>query len=81
MIDKYSELIELIKSLENDFEKFYVRGQSAAGTRLRKGLSELKRKAQEIRNEIKEIKTSKKKHDHDTDSTGLKIKKGDKDEI
>ena len=45
------ELIEMAKSLEEDNRKFYG-GNNAAGTRLRKGLQEIKKKAQSMRNEI-----------------------------
>jgi len=45
------ELIELARSLEEDNRKFYG-GNNAAGTRLRKGLQEIKKKAQSMRNEI-----------------------------
>ena len=45
------ELIELAKSLEEDNRKFYG-GNNAAATRLRKGLQEIKKKAQSMRNEI-----------------------------
>ena len=60
MSEKYNELVEFINSLEVDVHKFYVKGQAAAGTRLRKGLSELKRKAQDIRNEVQEVKAQRK---------------------
>jgi len=60
MHQKYQELIDFIQSLEPDIEKFYTKGQSAAGTRLRKGLSELKKKAQELRNDIQAVKVSRK---------------------
>lgn len=60
MHEKYQALIDFIKSLESDVEKFYTKGQSAAGTRLRKGLSELKKKAQELRNDIQAVKASRK---------------------
>lgn len=60
MHQKYQELIDFIQSLEPDIEKFYTKGQSAAGTRLRKGLSELKKKAQELRNDIQAVKASRK---------------------
>jgi hypothetical protein len=60
MHQKYQELIDFIQSLEPDIEKFYSKGQSAAGTRLRKGLSELKKKAQELRNDIQAVKASRK---------------------
>ncbi|MBN1302750.1 MAG: histone H1 [Melioribacteraceae bacterium] len=60
MAQKYYDLIEYLKSLEADVLKFYEKGQSAAGTRVRKGLSELKKKAQDIRNDVQEIKASRK---------------------
>jgi hypothetical protein len=60
MSEKYQALIEYLKSLEIDVVKFYEKGQSAAGTRLRKGLSEVKKQAQDIRNEIQAVKTDRK---------------------
>ena len=60
MQQKYLDLIEFIKSLEPDVEKFYTKGQSAAGTRLRKGLSDLKKKAQDLRNDIQAVKADRK---------------------
>lgn len=62
MIEKYYELIEFLKSLEQDAVKFYEKGQAAAGTRLRKGMSDVKTKAQEIRIQIQDIKTEKKEN-------------------
>ena len=60
MNQKFLDLIEFIKSLEPDVEKFYTKGQSAAGTRLRKGLSDLKKKAQDLRNDIQTVKADRK---------------------
>ncbi len=60
MSDKYNRMIEHLKSMEKDVEKFYVKGQNAAGTRLRKALSELKKMAQEMRVEIQETKAQRK---------------------
>lgn len=60
MNQKFLDLIEFIKSLEPDVEKFYTKGQSAAGTRLRKGLSDLKKKAQDLRNDIQAVKADRK---------------------
>lgn len=59
-MQKYHNLIEFVKTLEGDVVKFYEKGQSAAGTRLRKGLSELKRLAQDIRNEVQDVKAQRK---------------------
>jgi len=49
-----------LKSLEPDVVKFYEKGQAAAGTRLRKGLSDLKKKSQDIRNDIQALKAERK---------------------
>jgi hypothetical protein len=53
---KFSEVKSLIASLEADAEKFYTKGNSAAGTRVRKGMQELKNLAQAIRLEVQESK-------------------------
>jgi hypothetical protein len=55
-MQKFQELKNLIASLEGDFDKFYNKGNSAAGTRVRKGMQELKNVAQEIRSEVQELK-------------------------
>lgn len=60
MSEKYQQMIEHLKNLENDVHKFYDKEQAAAGTRVRKGLSELKKMAQDMRNEIQDIKTQRK---------------------
>lgn len=44
--------------LESDFEKFYDKKNSAAGTRVRKGMQELKNLAQSIRTEVQNAKNS-----------------------
>jgi len=45
-------------SLEGDFEKFYDKNNSAAGTRVRKGMQELKNMAQQIRTEVQDMKNT-----------------------
>lgn len=55
-MQKFQDLKNLIASLENDAEKFYSKGNSAAGTRLRKGMQELKNMAQIIRSEVQDLK-------------------------
>ena len=59
-MEKYHQLIQYLQSLEPDVAKFYEKGQSAAGTRVRKGLSELKKMAQDMRNEIQSVKSQRK---------------------
>jgi len=53
---KFDELKKLVTSLETDADKFYNKANSAAGTRVRKGMQDLKNIAQAIRLEIQETK-------------------------
>lgn len=55
-MSRFSELRDLLTTFEKDFIKFYEKGNKSAGTRVRKHMNELKRKAQDIRKEIQEIK-------------------------
>ena len=57
-MERFNELQALIASFEHDFDKFYVKGNKSAGTRVRKAMNELKKKAQEIRLEVQGMKTS-----------------------
>ena len=57
---KLEDLTQAVRNLEADFIKFYEKEQAAAGTRLRKGLSELRKLAQDARKEIQETKASRK---------------------
>ncbi len=57
-MNRYEELAALLESMKNDFAKFYKEGNKAAGTRVRKGMLELRNKAQDIRKEVQEIKSS-----------------------
>jgi hypothetical protein len=53
---RYDELKEYVESLERDFNQFYDKGNKAAGTRVRKGMQEIKKMAQDIRVEIQDKK-------------------------
>jgi hypothetical protein len=57
-MSRFSEVKNLVLSLEGDFEKFYDKGNQAAGTRVRKGMQELKNLAQEIRTEVQDKKNA-----------------------
>lgn len=59
-MEKYHDLVRFVQSLETDFQKFYEKGQSAAGTRVRKGLSELRKLCQEVRNDVQTVKAQRK---------------------
>ena len=56
MKNRFEEIKDAIVSLEEDFSKFYEKGNSAAGTRVRKGMQDLKNLAQDIRVEVQDIK-------------------------
>ena len=55
-MNKFEEVKNLILSLESDFEKFYDKHNQAAGTRVRKGMQDLKNMAQDIRIEVQNMK-------------------------
>ncbi len=55
-MDRFQELVELVQTFKEDFDKFYQRHNKSAGVRLRKHMASLKRKAQEIRNEVQDVK-------------------------
>ena len=56
--NRFDEVKELVLSLEADFVKFYEKGNQAAGTRVRKGMQDLKNLAQDIRVEVQQIKNN-----------------------
>ncbi|SFA41051.1 hypothetical protein SAMN04488511_102229 [Pedobacter suwonensis] len=58
-MEKFGKIKELIASVEADVEKFYNANNGAAGTRVRKGMQDLKTLAQEIRAEVTEKKNTK----------------------
>lgn len=58
-MEKFAKVKELVASIEADADKFYNNGNSAAGTRVRKGMQDLKVLAQEIRTEVTEQKNAK----------------------
>lgn len=52
------ELISLLENIREDHEKFFERGNNAAGTRVRKAMQEAKAIAQELRLEVQEAKNT-----------------------
>ncbi len=58
-MDKYSELLGLVTSRKDDFEKFYDKSNGAAGTRIRKGLQDIAAFSKTTRIEVQEIKNKK----------------------
>lgn len=59
-MEKFLKVKELLASVEADIEKFYNGGNSAAGTRVRKAMQDLKVLAQDIRAEVTELKSKQK---------------------
>jgi hypothetical protein len=54
IMEKFKAVKELLASAETDAEKFYNKGNSAAGTRLRNTMQQLKVAATDIRREVLE---------------------------
>jgi hypothetical protein len=67
-IDKYDELLKLLTeevevdgkkfNLKEDFEKFFIRGNKTAGTRIRRMMQEVKKLSQEVRNDVQTYKSN-----------------------
>lgn len=56
---QYQQLKKVLEDMEVDFFKFYDKKNTAAGTRIRLGMQELKNQANDIRKEVQELKKSK----------------------
>jgi hypothetical protein len=66
-LDKYDALVKLVTEgveidgkkydLKEDFEKFFIRSNKTAGTRIRKMMQELKKISQEIRADVQDYKS------------------------
>ncbi len=57
MSDIYHALRDKIQEIEEDVQKFYEKGNKAAGTRIRKAMQEVKALAQDVRNDIQAKKS------------------------
>lgn len=55
-MSRFDQLKTMVMEMEDDFSKFYDKDVQAAGTRVRKGMQDLKNIAQEIRLEVQDIK-------------------------
>ena len=58
MANRFSELQQAVADMEDDFRKFFDKGNKAAGTRIRKGMQDLKKMAQDIRTDVQNMKKS-----------------------
>jgi hypothetical protein len=54
-----SEMINLLESVRNDYDKFYDSGNASAGTRVRKAMQQVKTTAQEVRVHVQSTKNNK----------------------
>ena len=72
MANPFSKIKDLIHSLEEDFEKSYDKGNAAAGTRVRKGMQELKNHATSIRKEVQDMKNTTKTNGASSSEAGDK---------
>ena len=59
-MNRFDELKNLVMSLEGDFDKFYNKQNQAAGTRVRKGMQDLKVLAQDIHSQVQNMKNNEK---------------------
>jgi hypothetical protein len=55
-VARYEELKKLVAAMEADFTSFFLKGNKAAGTRVRNAMQELKTFAQAVRTEVQAIK-------------------------
>jgi hypothetical protein len=65
-IDKYEQLMKVLTEvveidgkrydLKDDFEKFFIKGNKTAGTRIRRVMQEIKKISQEVRNDVQDYK-------------------------
>lgn len=55
-MNQFDSLLKHVQDLKEDFEKFYVKDNKTAGTRIRKGMQDLKEMAQKIRIEVQDKK-------------------------
>lgn len=55
-MNRFEQLRDMVLAMEEDFSKFYDKKNQAAGTRVRKGMQDMKNMAQEIRVEVQGMK-------------------------
>ena len=58
MSNLLEQIRDLVAATEEDCEKFYDKGNAAAGTRVRKNMQEIKALAQELRLDVQKTKNS-----------------------
>ena len=58
-MEKFEQLKQMLESMEPDVDKFYNKGVSSAGGRVRKELNNIRKLCADLRKEIQEIRNSK----------------------
>ena len=58
MPNHFTDLKALVADMEDDFSKFYDKGNKAAGTRIRKSMQDIKKMAQDIRSDVQDSKNT-----------------------
>jgi len=54
----FEQLKAVVEATEKDAEKFYAKGNKAAGTRLRKSMQDIKGIAQNVRKDVQDTKNA-----------------------
>ena len=57
-MSRYDNFLSLVQNMKDDFDRFFDKNNKTAGSRLRKGLQELKKICQDLRMEIQDIKNA-----------------------
>jgi len=57
-MEKFEQIKALLEGVQGDIEKFYSKGNSSAGTRVRQAMQELKKLAQDLRVEVQDKKNA-----------------------
>lgn len=60
MSAQHEKLVAAVNEMQADFDKFFDKGNGAAGTRVRKSCQELIKLCKEFRNEVTALKNAKK---------------------
>ena len=57
-MEKFEQIKALLEGVQGDVEKFYSKGNSSAGTRVRQAMQELKKLAQDLRLDVQDKKNA-----------------------
>ena len=53
-----NEMINLLETVKTDYDKFYIDGNSSAGTRVRKAMMQIKTSAHDVRTHVQTTKNT-----------------------